>query len=81
MVATGGQICIHHAGAEVACHDRRLGRHERAVERAHLYGIVAGRREEPADGEAGPVASARPVPNLELLRPLAEYEQAAGGAW
>jgi len=81
VVVTGGQIRIHHAGAEVAYHDRRLGRRERAVERAHLHGIVAGRREEPADGEAGPVASARPLPDLELLRPLAEYEQVAGGSW
>ena len=81
MVVSWGEIRIHHAGTEVACHDRRLGRRERAVERAHLHGIVAGRREMPGDVEAGPAPSAGPPPDLELLRPLAEYEQVAGGGW
>jgi len=34
------QIRVHHAGIEVACHDTRLGRSERAIDRAHLHGIV-----------------------------------------
>ena len=34
------QVRIHHAGIEVACHDKRLGRRERAIDRAHLHGIV-----------------------------------------
>ncbi len=81
MVVSGGEIRIHHAGTEVACHDKRLGRRERAVERAHLHGIVAGRRAIPGDVEAGPAPSAGPLPDLELLRSLAEYEQVAGDGW
>ena len=81
VVVSGSQIRIHHAGTEVACHDRRLGRRERAVERAHLHGIVAGRREMPGDGEAGPAQPMVALPDPELLRPLSEYEQVAGGGW
>jgi len=34
---------IHQAGVEVACHDKRLDRRERAVDHAYLHGIVPGR--------------------------------------
>lgn len=70
----GGQIRIHHAGAEVACHDTRLGRRERAVDRAHLHGIVPCRPGTTSD-------AAVTLPGIELLRPLAEYEHVAGGGW
>ena len=75
----GSQVRIQHAGIEVACHDRRLGRRERAVDRAHLHGIVP-QRPDPGDDDA---ATAPPIllPGIELLRPLAEYEQVAGGGW
>jgi transposase len=74
------QIRIHHAGIEVACHDKRLGRRERAVDRAHLHGIVPCHPDPVSDNniEAG---SPTMLPGIELLRPLAEYEQAAGGGW
>jgi transposase len=68
VVVSGSEVCIHHAGGEVARHVERRGRHERAVDHAHLHGIVV------ADTSA-------PLPGTDLLRPLAEYEQAAGGAW
>jgi hypothetical protein len=43
------------------------------VDRAHLRGIVV-------DGVGQ--GRERPVPpGADLLRPLAEYERAAGGAW
>lgn len=71
----GGQIRIHHAGTEVACHTARLGRRERAVDRAHLHGIVPCRPDPASDAAAATLAG------IELLRPLAEYEQAAGGGW
>ena len=71
----GGQIRIHHAGTEIACHETRLGRRERAVDRAHLHGIVPRR----PDAASNP--NAVTLPGIELLRPLAEYEQAAGGSW
>ena len=76
----GGRIHIHHAGVEVACHDRRLGRRERAVERAHLQGIVPSRQGRARNG--GPEAAAPWTrPEIDLLRPLAEYERVAGGGW
>ena len=78
VMVGGGQIRIHHAGIEVACHEQRLGRRERAVERAHLHGIVPCR---PAAANDTKVVSPMMPPGAELLRPLAEYEQAAGGSW
>jgi transposase len=74
---SGDQIRIHHAGIEVACHDRRLGRRERAIDHAHLDGIVPSR-------PAPSIATAEPpmqMPGIALLRPLAEYEQIVGGGW
>jgi hypothetical protein len=44
---------------------------------AHLQGVLA----VAACGAAPPAAARTPVPAPELLRPLAEYEAAAGGAW
>jgi transposase len=77
VVVNGGEVRISHAGAEVARHGQRRGRRERAVDRAHLRGIVVGARGEPrSDGVVEAV-----VPGADLLRPLAEYEQVAGGAW
>src|SRR3954470_15261285 len=77
VAVNGGEVRISHAGAEVARHGHRRGRRERAVDRAHLRGIVVGARGEPgSDGMVDAV-----VPGAELLRPLAEYEQVAGGAW
>jgi hypothetical protein len=78
VVVSGGEVRVLHAGAEVARHGQRRGRRERAVDPAHLRGIVVGdavawRR------EAAP--SAGPPPGADLPRPLAEYERAAGGAW
>jgi transposase len=74
------QIRIHHAGIEVACHDKRLGRRERAVDRAHLHGIVPCHPDPVSDTNIE-AASPTMLPGIELLRPLAEYEQAAGGGW
>jgi hypothetical protein len=76
----GGHIRIHHAGTEVACHNARLGRRERAVDRAHLDGIVPCRADA-ASNAAAAVTLPALLTGIELLRPLAEYEQAAGGGW
>ncbi len=77
VVVADGEVRISHAGAEVARHGQRRGRRERALDRAHLRGIVVGDRGgPPPDGAAAAV-----VPGAELLRPLAEYEMAAGGGW
>ena len=61
--------------------DRRsaggAGRRERAVLPVHLHGVLAAA----ACGGAAPPVPQAPVPVPELLRPLAEYEAAAGGGW
>jgi transposase len=75
IVVSDGEVRVHHAGAEVARHGERHGRRERAVDHAHLRGIVV-------EGTgAGRVLPPAILPGADLLRPLAEYEQAAGGAW
>jgi hypothetical protein len=80
VVVSDHQVRIHHAGIQVACHDKRLGRRERAIDRAHLHGIVPCRPDPAPDLD---IASRSPavLPGIDLLRPLAEYEQAAGGGW
>jgi transposase len=68
-----GLVCVRHAGCEVARHPVRRGRRERAIDPAHLAGIVVG------GGKPRPVP---PAPEAcTLLRPLAEYEGVAGGGW
>ena len=76
-----GQVRVLHAGVEVACHDRRLGRRERAVDRAHLHGIVPRQQDLPAKMDADVPRQLAVPSGMELLRPLAEYEQVAGGGW
>ncbi len=77
IIVSGCEVQVLHAGTEVARHGQRRGRRERAVDVAHLCGIVAGGAGVPgADG----VMTAVP-PSADLLRPLVEYEQAAGGVW
>jgi transposase len=73
-----GRVRIRHAGREVAAHDERAGRRERALDPAHFEG-VAGFRPRAAPAGAGEVA--RLAPSAPLLRPLAEYEAVAGGGW
>lgn len=68
---------ISHAGGEVARHAERHGRRDRAVDAAHLHGIVARRPIAADDGPGDLLVS----PGADLLRPLAEYERAAGGGW
>lgn len=80
VVVGDGRVRIHHAGLEVACHDKRFGRRERAVDRAHLHGIVPCRLDPASDSDIGAAAPLMPC-DVELLRPLAEYEQVTGGGW
>jgi|KBSMisStaDraftv2_1062788.scaffolds.fasta_scaffold266135_2 transposase len=75
VVVSGGVLRIHHAGVEVARHDQRLGRRERAVDRAHLRGIIVG------DGSGSPGCRMPLTAPAEFLRALSEYEQIAGGGW
>jgi hypothetical protein len=73
-------VRISHAGSMVASHPARRGRRERAVDTAHLAGIVADRAMQAGGSGSSPPAPAAPVAS-ELLRPLSEYEGVAGGGW
>jgi hypothetical protein len=76
VAITGARLRVRHAGREVAAHDERHGRRQRALDPAHFEG-VAGFRSPlvlPVPAAAGP-------PPPPLLRPLAEYEAAVGGGW
>ncbi len=77
-----GRVRVLHAGREVAAHDERAGRRERALDPAHFEG-VAGSRAAVVRGcpALGATPAAPPPLGPELLRPLAEYEAVTGGGW
>ena len=81
VLVTAETVRITHAGVEVACHRRSAGRRGRIIDPVHFAGVagaagrVIGTVAETAQGEEAPT----PMP--ALLRPLAEYEAVAGGAW
>jgi hypothetical protein len=79
VAVDAGTVRIDYAGREVAVHARRSGRRERAREPAHFEGVsgVGGAHRARAVDE-----TARPdIRPSSLLRPLAEYEALAGGAF
>jgi transposase len=71
VVVADGRVSIRHHDREVAVHAEIAGRRQRVVDPAHLAGI----------GRTPPPTSPPPATASELLRPLSEYERAAGGAW
>jgi hypothetical protein len=71
VVVAGGCVSIRHRDREVAAHAETAGRRQRVVDPAHLAGI----------GRPQPVTSPPAAAAGDLLRPLSEYERAAGGAW
>jgi hypothetical protein len=74
---SAGQVRIFHAGQLVAEHAEAAGRHRRLTDPAHFIGVsgVIGPVQRPSMVE-------EPISHLpELLRPLLEYEQLAGGRW
>jgi len=73
VVVLAGRVIVRHAGEVVADHAVCEGRRQRIVDRAHLAGLVG-------TGTFRAVATPPPAPP-DLLRPLAEYEAVAGGAW
>jgi hypothetical protein len=76
VTVSGGAIRIHHGGREVALHAELKGRNGRAVDDAHLAGLVGSRM--------GPIRRPPEIfvdPTPALLRPLAEYEAVAGGSF
>jgi transposase len=82
VVVAERQVRVLYAGQEVACHAQNAGRRTTLIERSHLVGIV-GAHLVGASWLARPSATAAPplTAPAELLRPLAEYETALGGAW
>ena len=69
------RVSILHHGSEVASHGKTIGRRQSVMTAGHLAGI--GRLQfVVSEPQAGPA-----VAEPELLRPLSEYEQAAGGDW
>ena len=83
MPVTAGTVRVTHAGVEVACHQRSAGRRGRIVDRAHFEGVAgaAGRVARIARGPGYGEHEEVPVPVSVLLRPPAECEAAAKGAW
>jgi len=76
VVVAGGQVRVSHAGHEVAVHPETAGRRQRIVDPTHFHGVAGVARPV---GAVMPAATAPPQPTL--LRPLDEYERAAGGGW
>jgi len=74
VTVCGGQVRISHAGQEVAVHAETTGRRQRVVDLTHFHGVAGAARPIRVDL---PATAAPPSP--ALLRPLAEYERAAGG--
>ncbi|XJJ69764.1 IS21 family transposase (plasmid) [Novosphingobium sp. BL-8A] len=77
VTLSGAQVRIFHGGQLVAEHAEASGRHRRLTDPAHFAGVsgVSGPVLRPVDPE---MAAMRPP---DLLRPLLEYEQLAGGRW
>lgn len=78
VTISGAQLRIFHAGKLVAAHAEAQGRHRRLTDPAHFVGVTGFGG--PARGRL-PVIDAPAPAHPELLRPLAEYEQLAGGQW
>lgn len=74
-------VRVQHAGREVAVHARRTGRRERAREPAHFDGVSGVARPTLQDSLEDMALLPARVETNALLRPLAEYEALAGGAF
>ena len=81
VLVTAKTVTIVHAGVEVACHPRSAGRRGRVVDRAHFQGVSGAEGRAIRAAAAAVEGEAVPIPAPALLRPLAEYEAVAGGAW
>ncbi|MBE0597474.1 MAG: IS21 family transposase [Desulfuromonadales bacterium] len=77
---TDDELIVLDVGQEVARHPVCAARRQRVIDRSHLIGIVGAWSPPPTAAVPPPD---HPVPHQQrpLLRPLAEYEAVAGGAW
>ena len=80
VLVTPETVRVTHAGVVVARHRRSAGRRGRIIDRAHFDGVAGAAGRVIRSGE-GMAEAALTAPAPALLRPLAEYEAAAGGAW
>ena len=82
VIVAEREVRVQYAGQEFACHAQNAGRRMSIIDRSHLVGIV-GIHAVGVSMLARPAAAAvaPPAEPAELLRPLAEYETALGGAW
>ena len=80
VTVAAGEIRIRHGVREIAVHKQIDGQRQRVIDRAHLDGVAGGAggvcRAEIVEGP-----SPHDPPPPSLLRPLAEYEAAIGGAF
>jgi transposase len=79
VVVAGGRVGIRHHGNEVASHGETTGRRQRVIAAGHLAGIIR----RPPSVTSEPPTGLKPAVTMEpeLLRPLSEYEEVAGGSW
>ncbi len=79
VIVAAGFVRIRHGTSEVAAHRQAEGRRNRIIDWAHLCGVAVGGRAGDPRRPAETPSAERPAPSL--LRPLADYEAAAGGAF
>jgi transposase len=77
VTVTQSLLRVRHAGREVAVHHLRKGRRQRIVDPLHFEGVAGFR----TASRNGAVKIGEPAAAPLLLRPLSDYEQAAGGGW
>jgi hypothetical protein len=77
VAVTQSLLRVRHAGREVALHNLRKGRRQRIVNPVHFDGVAGFR----AVSRHEPVMIGESAPAPLLLRPLSDYELAAGGGW
>lgn len=77
VTVTASVLQVRHAGREVAVHALSKGRRQRIVDPLHFEGVAGFRT--PSLNWPVKIEEQAAIP--PLLRPLSEYEQAAGGGW
>jgi transposase len=80
VIVAGGLLRVRHGSHEVAVHAVVEGRRQRVIDARHLEG-VAGVGGQPVRAQPEPLPQRPPQVPPALLRPLAEYEAIAGGAF
>jgi transposase len=80
VIVAAGQVRVRHGAGEVAIHQRVEGRRQRVIDTNHLAG-VAGTDGRPVRAASALPDDPEPPPLPALLRPLADYEALAGGAF